>query len=105
MLRIIRRFTRLVSETDTVTPMSVHQRTAREEPLLITYDDIEKEMRLVAARVYKLDPMKDKEALQPWSSHSLRVGACVILYSMGLTETQIKWLHLWRSGLPGQPAL
>lgn len=54
-------------------------------------------MRSVAARVYKLDPIKDKEALQRWSSHSLRVGACVILHSMGITETQLKWLLRWRS--------
>ena len=97
MLRIILRFTRFVSETDTATPMSVYQCPALRETLLITSRDIEKEMRLVATRVYKLDPIKDKEALQRWSSHSLRVGACVILHSMGITETQLKWLLRWRS--------
>jgi len=56
ILRIIRRFARLVSETDTVTPLSVYQCPALQETLLITSRDIEKEMRLVAARVYKLDP-------------------------------------------------
>ena len=97
ILRIIRRFTRLVGETDTTTPLSVYQCPARQEILLITSIDIEKEMRSVAARVYKLDPIKDAEALQRWSSHSLRVGACVILHSMGITETQLKWLLRWRS--------
>ena len=75
----------------------MYQCPASQEPLLITSTDIETEMRSVAARVYKLDPIKDKEALQRWSSHSLRVGACVILHSMGITETQLKWLLRWRS--------
>jgi len=64
ILRIIRRFTRLVGDTDTTTPLSVYQCPARQETLLITSTDIEKEMRSIAARVYKLDPNKDKEALQ-----------------------------------------
>jgi hypothetical protein len=54
-------------------------------------------MRETACRLYQLDPFKDKAALQLWSAHSLRVGACVILHTMGFTESQIKWILRWRS--------
>ena len=56
-------------------------------------------MRTVAAVVYNYDPNKpdDAAALQKWSCHSLRVGACVILHSMGFTDTQIQWLLRWKS--------
>ena len=66
-------------------------------PRFITATDIEKTMRASAARVYNLHPIKDKVALQKWSAHSLRVGACVILHTMGHTESQIQWLLRWRS--------
>jgi hypothetical protein len=51
---------------------------------------------MAAAHVYKLDPVKDCEHLRKWSSHSLRVGACVILHGMGFTDSQIKLLLRWR---------
>jgi hypothetical protein len=54
-------------------------------------------MQKTASEVYNLHPIKDKEALQRWGSHSLRVGACTILYAMGFTETQIQHLLRWRS--------
>ena len=41
--------------------------------------------------------VKDKAVLQLWSAHSLRVGACVILHTMGFTGTQIKFLLRWKS--------
>jgi hypothetical protein len=52
---------------------------------------------MAAAHVYKLDPVKDCEHLRKWSSHSLRVWACVILHGMGFTDSQIKLLLRWRS--------
>jgi hypothetical protein len=56
-------------------------------------------MRLVAANVYGLNPSKpeDKALLQKWSAHSLRVGACVIIHSRGMSHAQIKFLLRWRS--------
>jgi hypothetical protein len=56
-------------------------------------------MRDVAAKVYNLDPTTPvgKTALQKWSCHSLRVGACVLLHTMGFTEPQIKWILRWKS--------
>ena len=47
--------------------------------------------------MYHLDPIKDKAALQLWSAHSLRVGACVILYTMEFSKSQIKWILRWQS--------
>ena len=35
--------------------------------------------------------------MQRWSAHSLRVGACVIPHSMGLSEPQLKRFLRWRS--------
>jgi hypothetical protein len=44
-----------------------------------------------------LDPSADKALLDRWSSHSLRIGACVILHALGFTDTQIMWLLHWKS--------
>jgi hypothetical protein len=54
-------------------------------------------MRETTGRVYHRDPMKDRAALQLWSTHSLRVGACVILHTMGFSQSQIKWILRWQS--------
>lgn len=61
--------------------------------------DIQDTMRTTAAELYDLNPAKpeDARALQRWSSHSLRVGACVILHTMGFTGPQIKFLLRWSS--------
>jgi hypothetical protein len=53
--------------------------------------------RRAAAAVYKLDPITDAKSLALWSSHSLRVGACVTLDAMGFTDVQIMWLLRWKS--------
>ena len=66
-------------------------------PRLITSVDIETEMRAAACRVYSLDPVRDKVDLQRWSSHSLRVGACVILHALGFQPVDIKFILRWRS--------
>lgn len=64
---------------------------------LITADDVEDYMRAIAATVYNLHPIRNKKELQKWSSHSLRVGACVVLHSMGFSALDIQWLLRWRS--------
>lgn len=63
----------------------------------ITARDIEAVLRSTAAAVYNLDPVKNSKDLQKWSSHSVRVGACVILHANGFSDTQIKYLLRWRS--------
>ena len=54
-------------------------------------------MRRLAAEVYHLHPSKDAKDLQRWSSHSIRVGACVVLHAMGFSDTDIQWILRWRS--------
>ena len=101
MLRIIQRFARLRGIADFTTPLGLYEEEASRggtpRVLLITARDIEKLMRETACWVYHHDPVKDRAALQLWSAHSLRVGACVILHTMGFTESQIKWILRWRS--------
>jgi len=98
MYRVVQRFVRLVGATNFDAPLAVvRDNTGYVRP--ITAKDITSTMRMVAAQVYHYDPSKpeDAVALQKWSSHSLRVGACVILHSMGFTDTQIQWILRWRS--------
>ena len=56
----------------------------------ITASIVESTFRMAVAHVCELDPVKDCAHLRRWSSHSLRVGACVILHGMGFTDSQIK---------------
>lgn len=95
--RIIKRFVQLCSASDTTTPVAIFKDDKTSELRFVTASIIEKTMRQVAAHVYNLDPIKNKEDLQRWSAHSLRVGACVILHTMGFTATQIKFLLRWKS--------
>ena len=48
---------------------------------LIYSDQVTQLIRNSASAVLNLDPVKDKEELSRFSSHSLRVGACQILYA------------------------
>jgi hypothetical protein len=93
---IINRFVALCGPDDHTTPLSVHK-TKTGQIRLLNARDIEREMRTTATKVYHLCPKKDRAILQRWSSHSLRVGACVILHAMGATEAQLKFILRWRS--------
>jgi len=95
-IRIVNRFVRLRGSADLSTPLGLYK-SQDGSVRLITDTVVELVMRDLAATIYKLDPVKDKEALQRWSCHSIRVGACVILHSMGFTETQIQFLLRWKS--------
>jgi hypothetical protein len=98
MLRIIPRYIHLQGANDTKTPLAMYQPAGPSKgKKLITALDIEEAMRRTAGRVYQLDPVKDKQTLQKWSAHSLRVGACVIVHSLGMSIAQIKFLLRWRS--------
>jgi hypothetical protein len=97
MMRVLRRFVRLMGANDFTTPLAIYSPGPGVTPRLITSTEIESIMRKVASRLYNLDPVKDQKDLQRWSTHSLRVGACVILHVMGFSEAQIKWLLRWRS--------
>jgi hypothetical protein len=52
---------------------------------LVAADDIERFIRHLVCSVYHLDPVRDAKDLSRWSSHSLRVGACVALHAMGFS--------------------
>jgi hypothetical protein len=92
----VKRFVHLMGPLDTTTPLSVYQ-TKSGQIRLLTARDIEKEMQATAAAVYNLCPKKDKAKLKKWTSHSIRVGACVLLHSQGATETQLQHLLRWKS--------
>jgi hypothetical protein len=94
-MRIVQRFVRLVGKKSHV-PLCVYRHN-NGETRYIQAADVEKFMRLAASKVYKLDPVRNEKYLKRWSSHSIRVGACVILHGMGFTDTQIQFLLRWTS--------
>lgn len=79
------------------TPLSVYWAPGLACVRLITADEIERFLRRLACDVYHLHPTRDAKDLQRWSSHSLRVGACVALHAMGFSALDIQWLLRWRS--------
>jgi hypothetical protein len=97
-LSIVRRYRDLVGLEHTDFPLAVY-RDESGSILPIRFCEISQEFQRVAAAVYGLDPTKpaDKKALARWSSHSLRIGACVILHAHGFSTTQIKFLLRWKS--------
>jgi hypothetical protein len=98
MYRIMLRFRRLLpSDDDLHNPLAVYRVSAEGPVHFVTPRLIMNHMRSVAAVVHRLHPTKDKAALRRWSSHSLRVGACVLLQEAGFSATQIQWLLRWRS--------
>ena len=79
------------------TPLAIYWDTEAACVRLVTSDEIESYMRALAVKTYHLDPAQDRAALRLWSAHSLRVGACVLLHSMGFPPQDIKWLLRWLS--------
>jgi hypothetical protein len=96
MYRILGRFQRLRGTEDVVTPLALYKHTDG-SVRLVTPNKIEHNMRLLASRVFGLDPIKNKKDLALWASHSIRVGACVLLHTQGYNGTQLQWLLRWRS--------
>jgi len=96
--RIIARFVRLFGSEDHTTPVAAYK-SEQGSLRLITADDVADQIRALAAEVYHLDPktVQGKKDLQKWSSHSLRIGACVFLHSAGFSTIDIKWICRWRS--------
>jgi hypothetical protein len=84
MLRIFKQFISLLGWEATSTPLAIYQ-TESGDIKMITATEINVVMRSTAAAVYGLDLVKHAKDLQLWSSHSLCVGACVVLHAHGLT--------------------
>jgi len=79
------------------TPLSVYHHTPTNAVRLITSNDIDVFMRRLATQVYYLHPVNDRAAIGKWGSRSLRVGACVILHTLGFSSLDIQWIMRWRS--------
>jgi hypothetical protein len=97
-IRIVQRYRDLVGLEFTDYPLAIY-RDASGLILPIRFCEISREFQRVAAAVYNLDPKNPahKQALARWTSHSLRIGACVILHAHGFSATQIKFLLRWNS--------
>jgi hypothetical protein len=96
MLRIVKKFIHLVGWESASTPLAIYQ-SSFGTICYITSTDINCTMRATAAEVYGLNPAKHTRELQLWSSHSLRVGACVVLHAHSFTGPQIQFLLRWKS--------
>jgi hypothetical protein len=98
MLRIIRCFVSLVGESFNL-PLSIYR-----DPTTGTIQNFDSNiirtfLREAAAAVYHIvDPATPdgKTTLARWSSHSFQIGAYVILYATGFTDTQIKHILRWK---------
>ena len=99
LLRILRRFVTLFGADDLRTPVAAYLDRRTNRPQLITSVEINAHLRSLAEVVYDLDPTNDEDrlALSKWTSHSYRIGACVILHSLGYDATTIQFLLRWRS--------
>jgi len=79
------------------TPLSVCHHVATNTVRLVTTTDIEWFMQRLAAQVCHLHRVNDHDAIQKWGTHSLRVGACVVLHAMGFLSLDIHSILWWRS--------
>ena len=99
--RSLRRFSRIMVREPTLdpatTPLSVYWIPEVQQAKLLTAGNIETYMRQLACDAYDLHPRQDQEHLSKWSSHSLRVGACVLLHAMGFAPLDIQWILRWKS--------
>ena len=53
-------------------------------------------MQQLPAQVHHLHPVNDPDVIK-WDTHSLRVGACVILHALGFSSLDIQTILQWRS--------
>ena len=99
--RSLERFSRLMALepglSPSHTPLSVYWASSPNTVFLVTATEIETFMRELAVAVNDLDTVRDKDYITKWSSHSLRVGACVVLHSMGFGALDIQWILRWKS--------
>ena len=56
--------------------------------------EVKDEMQKCATKIYKLT---DSEEIQRYSSHSVRVGACVTLHATGASDLTIQIRLRWKS--------
>lgn len=90
-LAICERFTRLFPGI-TDKPLAIY--TTNKGVYHITDDLVASQMRELAKRVYNIN---EEEDLRRWSTHSLRVGACCILWAKGHSAAFIQQKLRWKS--------
>ena len=97
-LRILARFNRLLGIDHTNAPLAIFAGPLG-RPTSITASNVAQSLRQAAAIVYNIDPATPvgRADLTRWSSHSLRVGACVILHVNGFSSSEIQFLLRWKS--------
>eukprot|EP00980_Cylindrotheca_fusiformis_P020117 scaffold7181_cov173-Cylindrotheca_fusiformis.AAC.1 len=93
LISIVRRFQTLVGLHQLNLPLAVYCHPTK-GVLYLTEADITSTFRALATEVYSLDLTTTDSK---FSSHSLRVGACVLLHAQGFTPIQIKFLLRWKS--------
>jgi hypothetical protein len=91
-LKIRRRDQRLRVKAHT--PIAVYSYSSKKKAKYISDKDIESVLQMVAKEVYNLTLLED---IKRFSSHSIRVGACVLLYSSGKDGEFIKLRLRWKS--------
>jgi hypothetical protein len=97
MFSIVQRYIRLIGYDQPDVPLAVYQNPTTKKIHTITSSEIDTKLRQLASSVYNINPVTNKSDLACWSSHSLRVEACQILYAHGFHPFEIKALLRWRS--------
>ena len=95
-LRIFHRFVRHFGYRHEI-PLAFYIPTPSSTPRALNETVINATLRTLAVACYNLDPQRNAKELQRWSSHSIRVGACVLLHSHGFSGHQIQFLLRWKS--------
>jgi len=96
MQRIMLRYITLVGLEQPEVPLGIYRANDGTVRTIIS-KQIDEKMRSLVTKHYNYNPVTDKKLINKWSSHSLRVGACQILYASGFTCYEIKVLLRWRS--------
>lgn len=97
--RIFKRFIRLKGWSDLTVPLAIYLPAKGAVPKAIQSRNIEAVMQTAAKELYNLNEKlaTHQHEMKRFSSHSLRVGACVILHANGFSGPQIKFLLRWKS--------
>ena len=93
-LDIVKRHRTNVGKRQLQEPLAVYFDKAHREVRYITVDKVEREFRDLARRVYGITKPSE---LKAFSCHSLRIGACNMLYSAGVKTHEIQKILRWNS--------
>jgi len=100
MLSIVTRYYQLAGTSTRDWPLSIYKGT-NGDISCVNADLVTTTMHQLAATTYNLSFTNAREAqlIKQFSAHSLRVGACCLLYAKGYTAIQIKFLLRWMSDM------